>query len=657
MATTTQPQQGELFGEAAQRSGYFPGAPETLLTASRQYFKSHIGNIVEALSQGGASAATARQVQTDYKNICFGNFNFTATPEQMKEAIKAVPPLKAFIIDRYGLFYFLLTNYKDIETAWAEYNHSVKQHADDIERRTRYFTLMAQQMLLPTPPTAVLWLYSSGFMTAQDFDGVPDEIRNYFIKQIRDEGQRDQFAQFVYFARYALNATPEQEQQLTPPAVFASYSEPITAALSYANVVAEEINRHLAQIENMVNEVMTAPTPEETERAKSKANKMASRGVVRIPENMATSLARPLWFYKDDTGKNNINDLNELIPARHIIDQYYISIGRENDKDKITPLMIFKAIEAAHILLAQNPVPCINGIYTLKTTMDQIARCAGYPDANQHELFELLTAFRVLHNTFFVYWLPDGKCQARTILTIREITIDKKTTVNIQMPPEIILEVRPAPENSKYTFITLDLLEDMRKNQKGVFKRRFHWQILSKRNKEENALLDEVFGYSSTIREIKYNGQHTINQIKEAATEKIKAIKEEAAQKMTYARFEGDAAKEAAEDWKTQQLEAAEKLRDDQIKAVQADTARQLKAAQDYKRKHISNDRAKLYKWFDEYTQNGTIKHHTRINKKGQTIHSWERKKPPTADEFKQLQNPADDTIKTTANDTPPVTD
>lgn len=641
MKNDNQPIPGLLFPESDQYGGYYPGAPAELLQASARYYLKNKTAVLNALKNGGIDAGTAGQVLTDYKNICFGNFNYSANPDQMRRAIEAVPPLTAFLVDRYALF-VLLWAYKNIVVTLDDYRATCTHP----RRRAAYFEFQQMFSLSDQTTTAapLLWLCNYGAIPAADLDTVPDYTKTRFLSYMRRYGERDQYAQYFYIARYALIATPEQLQEIKTPEVFETNDNPAAAAFEYARGWADEANTNADSLTNSIVEIATAETTEETEQAKKEAKNAAGGGVMRIPENIANSLGRPIWFFDRETETENIDKLPDLIPAQFIIDRY--KRANPNAVD-IPPLMISKVIEGAHILNARNPVPCIGGIYTQWTTPDEFAAICGYNDPNETSLRQLFTALRTLNDTYFVYWLPGGKISARLILTVGEIVVQtkelkdkdgkpvkdkdgKNVTAEI-MPPKIKLELRKPPEEYKFTYVLLDEIEAMRNGERGEARRRFRWQILSKGNKEENALLDEVFGYSAKIREIQYNGKQQIDAVTDEENKKIHELRTESAE----------------------ERQRAEESKKQRIDAIQAETDRQIKDAQTYQRKHAARDRDKLLQWFDEYAKQGLITHKTKPNKKGETVHYWKRLQPPTPEELKEIKKPAVKDIPTTANDAP----
>ena len=476
-----------LSATAANLGGYYLAAPEALLSAGQMFYNEHAGAIRDALEQGGADAGTVGAVLYDYGAALCGLFNYTATPQQMENALRACGPAVAFRIDKVGFYIGLLYCYQRNLNALREYTREVKQEPDAAKRDLFFMGCVAAGGYSDLQAAALLWLQNIGYITASDCAGIETPTIQNFLSYVDLYGNNGQFVQYVYTARHALNATPEQLAELTPPPLFSGARvSPIRAALDWAASIGEEITVYLERVAEQVEAADEQAAAEQSQNGVIEVTKPPKLGSkIAFSEDCALILSRPLYASID--GKQ----AREILP----ISAFIADFAEHNPAAmKVTPGVLEKTVEAVNLLQQLKRTTPVNGIYTLKTNLTELSELYGYADANEQQKQELLTALHVLHNLYIVIWKPTGRVAVQ-LFGLQQYGLGGGTGER-----ELVINVFASGFRGRPQFLDAGQYTEMRKREKGAAMRHFRGQILAKPHSKEEDLLLQVFGYKE-IRE------------------------------------------------------------------------------------------------------------------------------------------------------------
>jgi hypothetical protein len=243
---------------------------------------------------------------------------------------------------------------------------------------------------------------------------------------------------------------------------------------------------------------------------------------------------------------------------------------RHNLTEQVTPRTVEKVIEGVNALQNLHNVKPVNGIYKLETNLTEFSELIGFKDANQTQKLEIMRALQVLDGLYLAVWRSDG-LKAVRVFTIQEIGLTGVYTGNLT------LHVNADTMKGHPNLISFKDFDGMRKDAKGQAKNHFRSQIIAKGQKEENALLNEVFGYDVKLKNIQNTGG----------------------------------------------------------------TAEDIAKAKRVITNHKGRDKQSIAKWFEEYKQRGWLVWYTYTrNPKGEYIYKWRRGNIPQEQGTTPTQEP-----------------
>ena len=485
----------DALRDYADSSGaWFVNPPEPLIRRAELYYNQHVEAVRRVLRKSGADARTVHVVCRDYAGILSGTCEFTADALQMQTALRCVEPVEAFNIDRYGLYFGLLSNYSRFLLRFHDYAEAVKGEAATEESKRAFISGFYPAM----DARAVTWLSFNGYLTASDFTGFdPSEMVAFFQRM----GEYAQFADYTLYyvvARLALVATPAELDAVAPPPHLRNTQTPIA---QFCEQVTRETLEHLNKAAEKFAEGLTANTPTKQEQARQAGKDWhddTNARPVKIHENYGIVLSRPV----------NVSPHGQQVVTTLPVQQYIDKFKRENPTfGNITQMTVQKVFEGVNLLpqyLAGNMTRGEGGRLGFRTNISEFAEICGYADANQDEKRALLGGLHVLDGLYFVVDKPmkyterttakgrkvkqlTGGRTAVRFLIVRSIGLDTG---------ELFIEVYPESLQGRPTLITYDRFKKLRAQQKGLAQSRFNAQIETKSHKSENALIDEVFGYA-----------------------------------------------------------------------------------------------------------------------------------------------------------------
>ena len=447
--------------------------PLSIIGRISQYINDRLTPIREAVAPF-VTPETLEILIHDYALVFVGGFDFEATPPQMIEALKLLKPTNAFLIDRYGLYFGLLLNY----TKTLEVNRTLR-HILRKDNPNRELDLVA--FYTQSPATLVMaaqWLLTKGIITAEDFEGIPPETITRFLTACDVMGDMARYAQLYFTSKHALSATTEELHAIPYPKQFKTADD----AHAFAERLAQDLNAKMAEMSAKIDAALNAVTATDTvEDFKQEQAKTATVEAININNKLATILSRDIYSASDATAA-------QIVPISKTITHLF----KRGEIDAITAFNVEKAVEGLQMLQAfERGVEQSDGRILYDISINKFVDRAFGRDATQEEITALINALRLLNNIYLVTWKSNGKREAVAAVHLAKYEMNEKGNPTGNM--RITLD--PKLTKGKPNFILLADYNEMKKRAKRQAQNHFRNQILSKAQKEENALLDAVFGY------------------------------------------------------------------------------------------------------------------------------------------------------------------
>ena len=447
--------------------------PLSIIGRISQYINDRLTPIREAVAPF-VTPETLEILIHDYALVFVGGFDFEATPPQMIEALKLLKPTKAFLIDRYGLYFGLLLNY----TKTLEVNRTLR-HILRKDNPNRELDLVA--FYTQSPATLVMaaqWLLTKGIITAEDFEGIPPETITRFLTACDVMGDMARYAQLYFTSKHALSATTEELHAIPYPKQFKTADD----AHAFAERLAQDLNAKMAEMSAKIDAALNAVTATDTvEDFKQEQAKTATVEAININNKLATILSRDIYSASDATAA-------QIVPISKTITHLF----KRGEIDAITAFNVEKAVEGLQMLQAfERGVEQSDGRILYDISINKFVDRAFGRDATQEEITALINALRLLNNIYLVTWKSNGKREAVAAVHLAKY----ETDANGQIIGNIRITLDPKLTKGKPNFISFTDYSEMKKRAKRQAQNHFRNQILSKAQKEENALLDAVFGY------------------------------------------------------------------------------------------------------------------------------------------------------------------
>ena len=560
---------------------------EALTQRAAVCFDTHADAVEKLLDASGIDADTRQVVIEDYAATLSGFYSVRLPLKSQADVVNTVKPWRVYLTERYGLptlFSLYLYNVKVSGEYLKEFKNTdgtaekVTKHRDgrvDIEtvnlgveeKRRQYLAHTLNVIRAGYAPffaSGFAWLTRNTIevdgkelriIEPSDFAGLEPEQVNEFLAYVDAHAAINNYLNYYFIAKYALSASEEELKEIvTPP-----YFENEEAAREYAERIStERIKRVNARVED-VSKVVAAETAEQEQKARAElAQEDAKQETIRIPENIALLGSRDVYASVNGT---QITEQG-VIPISKVI-----AIYAERKKDlpaNVTPLSVEKTIMGLNMLQRFNHEPPVNGWYTYQTNITEFSRLCGYEQANGEELTAIMHCLLILRDLYVIVWKPKGRV-AIQLLGIPEIGVSG------ELKGQFKVQVNAEALKGHQNYITLNQYEEIRKQTKGQAQHHFNAQLIAKGQKEEGALLNEVFGYDTMLLEA--TGGTGNEQVNPEAVSNVK----------------------------------------------------------EFIRKNKPAHRKKLLKWFEEYTQKGILDSYSRTqNKRGEYVYKWKRANIPT---------------------------
>ena len=601
--TTAEPEQGqgqatresalELLRQVREQRKQLNGTgryvllpTEALTLRAEAYYYQYVEDVIRLLvSSGVTDTDTVNTVIQDYFHTLMGLYEIIALPlhEQIR-VCNAVKPWRVFLTEKYGLnllftlYFYNLRTATDYLKGFKILNYTDKGENAEIteeiaEKKRKYIDTHINRFASGTAPMLAfgyswfrkkLWEQDGKklqIVEPSDFSGVEPELANKYFAYIEVFSGVDEYLNYYYIAKFALNATPDELKEIDSPPVLGTPEQAREYAERFAKQRYKNLQRKASDFEKMID----AETAEETERAREKITSEPAepQETVRIPETFALLGSRDVYASVDGTPKMT----QGILPIKAFITDY---MKRHNLTEHVTPRTVEKVIEGINLLQNLYNVKPANGVYRIETNLTEFAESCGFKDANQEQKKEIMRAVEILDGLFLAVWRSDG-CKAVRVFTIQEIgrtgVYAGKLTFHVNAD---VMKGRP-------NLISYKDFDDMRKNAKGQAENHFRGQIIAKGQKEENALLNEVFGYDVKLTNIQNTGG----------------------------------------------------------------TAEDIAKAKRVITNHKGRDKQSIAKWFEEYKQKGWLLWYTYTrNAKGEYIYKWRRGNIPQEQGTKPVEEP-----------------
>lgn len=575
---------------------------EALTLRAEAYYNLYVGDVTRLLvSSGITDAETVEQVVHDYCYTLMGFYDLITLPlDKQADVINTVKPWKLYFTERFGLNLLFGIYFYNVRTA-RDYIDNFKLATGDVKRTTTHRengeTWEEQELITvpveeqkanylrrtiyriasgtaPMVAGAYRWIGRNkiqqdgqllNIVEPSDFTGIEPELTNKYLAYVEAGAGIDYYVNYYYIAKYALKATPDELKDIDFPPIYVEFERAQEYAERVGSQRYQNIQAKAAEVERMI----AADTVEETERAKMEITKEPAepQETVRIPETFALLGSRDVYASVDGTPKM----AKGILPIQAFITDY---MTRHHLTEQVTPRTVEKVIEGINLLQRlYNVKPNENGQYTFKTNLTEFSELIGFTDANQTQKVEIMRALQVLDGLYLAVWRSEG-LKAVRVFTIQEIGI---TGI---YAGKLTLQVNADVMKGRPNLISFKDFDAIRKASKGQAENHFRYQILSKGQKEENALLNEVFGYDTLLKEIELSGG----------------------------------------------------------------TAEEITKAKRNIEKHKSRDKRRVAKWFEEYRAKGWIVSYTYTrNGKGEYIYKWKRGNIPQDQDTNAVPSPPDD--------------
>lgn len=489
---------------------------EALTLRAEAYYNLYVEDVIKMLvSSGITETETVERVVQDYCFTLMGFYDLIALPltEQVR-VCNTVKPWRLYLTEQYGLNLLFGLYFYNVRTA-SDYFKQFKLlyfNSDEeinatptekrIEGKRNYLNTLINRFASGTAPMLAAgynWIRKNVWekdgvkvqiVEPLDFAGVEPELANKFFAYVEVFAGVDEYVNYYYISKYALNATPDELKEIEFPPVLGTFEQ----AREYAERVGlqryKNLQRKAADVEKMID----AETVEETERVRKKITSEPAepQETVRIPETFALLGSRDVYASVDGTPQMT----KGILPIQAFITDY---MTRHNLTEQVTPRTVEKVIEGINLLQRLHNVRPVGGYYTFRTNITEFSELIGFKDANQTEKLEIMRALQVLDGLFLAVWRSDG-CKAVRVFTLQQIGVSGVYT------GQLVLQVNADVMKGRPNLISFGDFDAIRKAAKGRAENHFRYQILSKGQKEENALLNEVFGYDTLLKEIELSG-------------------------------------------------------------------------------------------------------------------------------------------------------
>ena len=471
-----------LFSIAEKVGIYFPLSGEKIMERARTYYEQKIAEVEKFLNASGLTQETIKAVKRDYLIALAGYYNFQADPDQMQEAYDKLKFNRAFMIDRYGLFHLLLSQYKRVLI--TIYNHftTVIEANPTPDAKQKYIETFPPENL-----RAAAWTMQKGIIKLLDFEGVPAQTVADFADTVQYISDVTDYCNFYHLCKYAYIAPPEELETIRKPKALQRAIEQ-----GFTTIVEDfctQTEQALSDAAERYADAMEKPDPN--------IGKWSVDGV-KVSANLTAAQQKPIEVHTKYT--------TDTLPIRQYIESFPLMQGNEKFKGLITEATLQTVIGGLDAIRSwgkfKNITP-VNGVLTYPVSMEDFAKICGFKDANQRDKTKLLGGLLMLNNLYIYCDRPiriRSKSKSKykiggwlKVFDLRWISTDGN---------DLIIDIHETDLGGELRPITPKNFIELRKMTDSVPEARFIEQIKGKTNIKEEALLDQCFGYSDILKYI-----------------------------------------------------------------------------------------------------------------------------------------------------------
>lgn len=472
----------QLQGLYKELGGYLLTPTAELFSRAVDYYNAHVEQIRAFMDKHGVSKETVEAVTKDYGGVLVGQYTFRATPEQMLELLKKIKPYKAYLADKYVLYFGVMRQYaKTIELA-TKFNRAFR--SDNAIADTKKAFIM--ELYSPIDALCLQSLRNCHYFTVQDFDGVErDQVINW-LDNLEAYANFGIYSIYFALANLALTASTEQLQGINAPNVYpydiSTYGEYATA-YDYANNYTNYVREKIEELAGALSQIYEAETPQEQEQAKQAVAGWKSKKnnePVRLYNTLLSIQTRHVYVAD--------NEKAQYTQPIDVAINHYVS---EREINNISPYKVEQVFSGINYLLRFG-TPTNNGYINIKTSLSAFANEVLGFDANGEQKAEILTALEVLDGAYIVIPSP------RKVDAIRMLVI-KRRTLHDTGQLDLEIEVSGLVKKGAAQVISAADYKKLKKQSKSQIQNRFVNMLLSKGHKNEMAALDDIFGYSVEV--------------------------------------------------------------------------------------------------------------------------------------------------------------
>ena len=455
--------------------GYLLIPTSELLERAVDYFNAHIDEIRALLSKYDVSAETIEAVTQDYGGVICAQFTFKAKPNQMFELLKKIKPYRAYMADKYVLYFGVMRHYASCCELAAKFNEAFRNEGATAETKTAFM----DDKYSSIDALCLLSLRNIGFITVKDFDGVERQQVIDWLDNLEAYAHLGQYSVYHALVTLALGASTEQLNEIQAP----EFLHTLTNAEKYAEIYTDNVRKKIDGMADKVAEMVEAETAQEQEQAKKEVENWDSntnKEPVRLSNTLLSVQTRPVYVADDEKAQYTA-------PIEVLINKYVQSKGIMN----ISPYKVEQVFGCINYLLRFGTATN-NGYITIETSLSAFANEVLGFDANGEQKAEILTALEVLDGAYIVVPSP-RKVDAIRMLVIKRRTIHDTGQIDLE------IEVSGLVKKGATQVISAEDYKKLKRQGKGQIQSRFNAMLLNKGHKTELAALDDIFGYTTEI--------------------------------------------------------------------------------------------------------------------------------------------------------------
>lgn len=507
---------------------YCPLTDETLLQQAKTYHDTKIESVLKYLNTSGLTQDEIAVVTSDYWNALRGNYNYTATPDVMNSVLKKIKPYTAFLIDKYGLYWLLFTQYFYYGSAVT--THEAEIYQANTQHKINYLNRIGESPRIIR--RAWVWALNNRYINLLDFSGVNTTDLVRFVYDVRKLAELTDYGHFYHLCKYAYIATPEQLKAIPHPQGLADDEQKF---ISFAEDFCAETEKALDEKNEIYLSIIDKDTPpQEREKEQEQAGEWKKN--VRLPANYNRLSQRPIEVTKSEqmTVSTKLNDYIDgwlNLPTNARFKQEGVTINEYTIQQVIGGLSLLKA---------NNPQikPAENGLLTYTLSITEFAKYCGYDNANGYVKESFLGGLMILNGLFLIIDRPvrikpkkNGKGIQKTggktainLIRLRQYDTDKDDNVT-----KIVIDIVAGNLGGELRPLSIDDIKRLQSEAKGLFVSRFNEILKGMGNRKEEAILDDCAGFSFMLdhaetEDDKKATREYIRKKKPAARKKIQGL-------------------------------------------------------------------------------------------------------------------------------------